>query len=76
MSARVKDRLDSRYRLLMLTYEGQKPPKPEFHDALARWVRDGGALVVIDDDRDSYNAAREWWNSSPLSYAPQDSTFL
>lgn len=59
----------NRYKLLMLSYEGQKPPTPEFHDALAQWVRDGGALVVIDDDHDPYNAVREWWNSTPLSYA-------
>ena len=58
-----------RYKLLLLTYEGQKPPTPEFHDALAEWVRKGGALVVIDDDRDPYNAVREWWNVAPLAYA-------
>ena len=52
-----------RYKLLLLTYEGQKPPKPEFHTALAKWVRDGGALVVVDDDSDPYNAVREWWNT-------------
>ena len=46
----------NRYKLLLLTYEGQKPPKPEFHAALAKWVRDGGALVVVDDDSDPYNA--------------------
>lgn len=57
-----------RYKLLLLTYEGQKPPKPEFHDALAAWVRAGGALVVVDDDKDPYNAVREWWNSAPRSY--------
>jgi hypothetical protein len=57
-----------RYKLLLLTYEGQKPPKPEFHTALAKWVRDGGALVVVDDDSDPYNAAREWWNTAPRSY--------
>jgi hypothetical protein len=58
----------NRYKLLMLTYEGQKPPKPEFHTALAKWVRDGGALVVVDDDSDPYNAVREWWNTAPRSY--------
>lgn len=59
----------NRYRVLLLTYEGQKPPVPEFHDALAKWVRDGGALVVVDDDRDPYNAVREWWNTAPRGYA-------
>ena len=65
-----------RYRLLLLTYEGQKPPRPEFHAALARWVRDGGALVVIDDDRDPYNSVREWWNTAPLSFpTPREHLF-
>jgi len=65
-----------RYRLLLLSYEGQKPPTPRFHEALARWVRDGGALVVIDDDKDPFNAVREWWNTPPLSYAtPREHLF-
>ena len=57
-----------RYKLLVLTYEGQKPPRPEFHDALAKWVRQGGALVVVDDDKDPYLSVREWWNTAPHSY--------
>lgn len=56
------------YRILMLTYEGQKPPTPNFHVALANWVRNGGALVVVDNDRDSYNKVREWWNKAPLAF--------
>jgi len=58
----------SRYKVLLLTYEGQKPPTPEFHDALARWVRAGGTLVVIDDDQDPFNAVREWWNTGIMKY--------
>jgi hypothetical protein len=58
-----------RYKLLLLTYEGQKPPKPEFHAALANWVKAGGALVMVDDDTDPYNAVQEWWNTPPLSFA-------
>lgn len=56
-------------KVLLLTYEGQKPPTPAFHDSLASWVRAGGALVVIDDDRDPYNSVREWWNTAPMKYA-------
>ena len=56
-----------RYKLLLLTYEGQKPPTPKFHEALAKWVHAGGALVVVDDDRDPYNGVREWWNTTPYS---------
>lgn len=56
------------YRVLALTYEGQKPPTPEFHRALTEWVRGGGALVVIDDDQDPYNAVKDWWNTAPNAY--------
>jgi hypothetical protein len=58
-----------RYKSLLLSYEGQKPPSPDFHDTLAGWVRDGGALVVIDDDRDPFNTVREWWNTGQMHYA-------
>ncbi|MDF2441003.1 MAG: hypothetical protein JWN98_1987 [Abditibacteriota bacterium] len=57
------------YRLLLLTYEGQKPPTPNFHKALAAWVRGGGALMVVDDDADPYHAVRDWWNTAPLRYS-------
>jgi hypothetical protein len=66
----------SRYRVLLLTYEGQKPPTPEFHDALAAWVKAGGSLVVVDADNDPYNGVREWWNTAPLKYAtPREHLF-
>jgi hypothetical protein len=58
-----------RYKTLLLSYEGQKPPKPEFHDTLAAWVKAGGALVVVDDDRDPFHKVREWWNTGEMHYA-------
>ena len=64
------------YRLLLLTYEGQKPPSPAFHHALAAWVRKGGALIVVDDDSDPYNAVREWWNTAPEKFrTPREHLF-
>jgi len=59
----------ARYRVLLLTYESQKPPSAKINDAIAAWVRAGGALVVVDDDSDLYNRVREWWNQDGLSYA-------
>lgn len=65
------------YKMLVLTYEGQKPPDPAFHDALAQWVRNGGALVVVDNDDDHYNSVREWWNTPPNSFStPRQHLFL
>jgi hypothetical protein len=55
-------------RVLLLSYDGQKPLRPELHDALSGWVRGGGALVVVDKDADPYNAVREWWNTNGLHF--------
>jgi hypothetical protein len=57
------------FRLLLLTYEGQKPLTPEVHAPIADWVRRGGALVIVDDGKDAYNSVREWWNTGGLSLA-------
>jgi hypothetical protein len=64
------------YKILLLTYDGQKPPSPEFHTAIAAWVRAGGALIVLDDDKDPYNHAKDWWNSDGNHFdTPRDHLF-
>ena len=50
------------YKVLFLTYEGQKPLKPEYHEALSKWVSEGGCLVYVGDGSDPYHGVREWWN--------------
>ena len=50
------------FDVLFLTYEGQKPLKAEYHEALHAWVRQGGALVYVGDGADPYHNVREWWN--------------
>jgi hypothetical protein len=66
----------SHYKMLFLTYEGQKPPTAAFHTALTQWVREGGALAVLDNDDDPYNTVREWWNTAPNSYkTPREHLF-
>jgi len=64
------------FRVLLLTYQGMKPLGPEYHAPLADWVKDGGVLVVCDDDSDPYNKVREWWNSGSNHYAtPREHLF-
>jgi hypothetical protein len=64
------------FRLLLLSYRGMKPLDATVHTALAKWVKGGGALVVCDDDRDPYNAVRDWWNSGAMKYAtPREHLF-
>lgn len=64
------------FKTLLLTYQGQKPLTPDVHDAIARWVREGGVLVVCDDDSDPYLKVREWWNSGDRHYrTPREHLF-
>jgi hypothetical protein len=52
----------ARQKVLLMTYEGMKPMAPDVHDALAAWVKDGGALIFLGDDTDPFNTVRAWWN--------------
>ena len=52
-----------RYKVLVLSYEFQKPYTPGFHAVLADWVRRGGVLVYVGADTDPFHQARDWWNS-------------
>lgn len=64
------------FRVLLLSYHGQKPLSAEVHPPLADWVRGGGTLVVCDDDSDPYLKVREWWNSHGKKYAsPREHLF-
>ncbi|MBX3180120.1 MAG: hypothetical protein KF886_22455 [Candidatus Hydrogenedentes bacterium] len=50
------------FSVLLLTYEGQKPLRADYHEILAGWVRAGGALILVGDGADPYHAVPEWWN--------------
>ncbi|EEF59721.1 conserved hypothetical protein [Pedosphaera parvula Ellin514] len=64
------------FKVLLLTYQGMKPLTPEVHAGLAKWVKQGGVLVVCDDDKDPYNQIREWWNQNGLKYStPREHLF-
>ena len=65
-------------KVLLMTYEGMKPMAPDVHDALADWVKQGGALVFLGDDSDPFNAVRAWWNdpAKAMAYkAPREHLF-
>jgi hypothetical protein len=64
------------YRLLILSYEFMKPEYPDLHNALAQWVRDGGALIYVGDDSDPYHNVNEWWNQGKRVYhSPREHLF-
>lgn len=64
------------YRVLIVSYEFMKPEYPDIHNALAQWVREGGALIYIGDDSDPYHQVREWWNQGNRRYSsPREHLF-
>ena len=56
------------YGVLALSYELMKPEKPEFHEALLRWVENGGLLLYIGDDSDTFHQIEHWWNRGSMHY--------
>jgi hypothetical protein len=70
-NAPLKDYLKP-FKVLYLTYNGQKPMGPEPHQALAKWVKGGGVLVLMYSP-DPFSKMRGWWNTAPNSFAnPED----
>ncbi|MBQ9872939.1 MAG: hypothetical protein IJM30_00570 [Thermoguttaceae bacterium] len=65
--ARFPNYLDQ-YKVLLLSYDYQKPSGPGLHATIADWVSRGGALVFVDSRKDPYNKARDWWNESSPAY--------
>ena len=64
------------FRILFLSYDGQKPLSPEVHAPLADWVKHGGVLIFCDQDADPYLKVREWWNSDGKNYTtPREHLF-
>lgn len=59
-----------RYKLLFVSYDFLKPMRPEINEALARWARNGGCLVVLGGE-DPYNAVPSWWQDKGFT-SPQD----
>lgn len=70
-NAPLKDYL-KRFKVLYLTYNGQKPMGPEPHAAIVKWVKGGGVLVLMYAP-DPFSKIRAWWNTAPNEFAnPED----
>jgi len=64
------------FRVLLLSYDGQKPLSPEVHAPLAKWVKQGGVLIFCDQDADPYLQVHDWWNTDGLNYTtPREPLF-
>lgn len=56
-------------RVLIMSYANMKPLSPDYHNALAQWVRQGGNLFYAGRDDDPYQLVREWWNQDGNEFA-------
>jgi hypothetical protein len=57
-----QDKYLDQYKVLLLSYDIMKPTDKRHNEAIAKWVRNGGALVLFGGE-DAYNALAEWWRS-------------
>lgn len=55
-------------KVLVMSYSNMKPLDPRFHDYIADWVKNGGALVYCGEDIDPYQSVLEWWNTNGNRY--------
>jgi hypothetical protein len=55
-------------KVLVMSYSNMKPMKPEFHNNIAQWVKNGGVLVYCGKDEDPYQSVMEWWNTDGKNY--------
>src|SRR5690606_25601681 len=59
-----------RFRTIVVSYEVLKPPAPETNEALAKWCREGGALLVVGEP--GVLDGPFWWNkmgfASPIDH--------
>ena len=64
------------FKILLLSYDGQKPLSPNVHAPLVDWVKRGGVLIFCDADADPYLKVRDWWNSDGKNYTtPREHLF-
>lgn len=60
----------NKFKVLLLSYDFQKPADPRIHAALADWVRRGGSLLFFGGS-DAYNAVSNSWWRQAKSETPQ-----
>lgn len=66
----------SKYKVLLLSYEFMKPLTSAVHYVLLEWVKNGGILVYVGDNSDSFHKVQEWWNTGSCNYeTPADHLF-
>lgn len=63
-------------KVLIMSYANMKPLEEQFHDALVKWVKEGGVLIYYGRDNDPFQKVQEWWNTKGKTYgAPSEDLF-
>jgi hypothetical protein len=63
-------------KVLIMSYANMKPLSAKNHEALAKWVKDGGMLIYYGRDDDPFQKVTEWWNKDGNKYnAPSEHLF-
>lgn len=63
-------------KVLIMSYANMKPLSAKNHEALAKWVKDGGMLIYYGRDDDPFQKVSEWWNKDGNKYnAPSEHLF-
>jgi hypothetical protein len=67
--------LNTELRAILLSYDGLTPPSAAAHNALARWVHAGGALLCFGEATGTYETLPGWWNQSRPGTSPLPDLF-
>lgn len=59
-----------KYKVILLSYDPQKPFSADVNEALANWVKRGGQLVMFGGG-DAFDNVDEWWKAMGFD-SPQD----
>lgn len=63
-------------KILVVSYSNMKPNSPDVHQALAKWVKQGGILIYTGKDDDPYQSVMEWWDTKGNSFkSPSEHLF-
>lgn len=63
-------------KVLVVSYSNMKPNSPEVHQALAKWVKQGGILIYTGKDDDPYQSVMEWWDTKGNNFkSPSEHLF-
>ncbi|QNL51754.1 hypothetical protein H8S90_09345 [Olivibacter sp. SDN3] len=56
-------------KVLIMSYANMKPLSPTYHEALAKWVNNGGTLIYYGRDDDPFQQVKEWWNTGENNFS-------